>query len=199
MLRDQRGGKSQNDLRRPQTEIAQPDSGRQQQAEKHYLEHARVGGQPPRHASGGACRDGCRRISQREMRLELKRCRENRAHFATPASVNGEGAETCRISFAEACGVAGYCSGRQVAPPSEVAKRRPPTAKIVASDALEATTSTKSSLTGAITFVQCSPSTVRKIVPPCPTTQQVVVDGADPRVRSAVTPLLCATHPVAGL
>jgi hypothetical protein len=101
--------------------------------------------------------------------------------------------------FAEDAGAASCYKGRQVAPPSEVAKRRPPAAKIVASVALLATTPVRSSLIGAATVVQCWPSTVRKIVPARPTIQQVAADGADPPVKSAVTPLVCGTHPVAAL
>src|SRR5207248_11318138 len=62
----------------------------------------------------------------------------------------------------------------------------------VACCALTANTEVKSSRIGGSTFVQCAPpSVVRRIVPAFPTIQQTVSEGAEPAIRSVVTPLVC--------
>src|SRR5208282_927104 len=77
------------------------------------------------------------------------------------------------------------------APPSDVAKLRPPAVVTVASSALLAVTLVKFSAVGGVMSSQCSPSVVRMIVPLRPTIQHTVADGAEPATRSVLTPLCC--------
>jgi hypothetical protein len=93
-----------------------------------------------------------------------------------------------------------YCSWTQVRPPSSVTKRRRSREMIVACNVSRASTPIQSefraegvaaSIAGGVTCRQCSPSSVRTMIPPRPTTQAIFSDAAAPASRSAVTPLAC--------
>lgn len=77
----------------------------------------------------------------------------------------------------------------QLRPPSWVVNCRPSSAKTVAESSSLAATFTRSASVGDAIDCHCSPSVVRKIVPPRPTTQQISADGAVPAKRSLVVPL----------
>src|SRR5215469_3786143 len=79
---------------------------------------------------------------------------------------------------------------RQLSPPSCVVNCLPSLAKTVAESSSLAATLTKSASVGDAIACHCSPSVVRKTVPPRPTTQQISAEGAAPANRSFVVPLL---------
>jgi hypothetical protein len=79
---------------------------------------------------------------------------------------------------------------RQLSPPSCVVNCLPSLAKTVAESSSLAATLTKSASVGGVIAWNCSPSVVRKTVPPRPTTQQISAEGAAPANRSFVVPLL---------
>jgi hypothetical protein len=95
-----------------------------------------------------------------------------------------------------------YCSWTQVRPPSSVTKRRRSREIIVACNVSRASTPIQSGANpgdaatdcvagGGVTRRQCSPSSVRTMIPARPTTQAIFSDAAAPASRSAVTPLAC--------
>lgn len=58
-----------------------------------------------------------------------------------------------------------------------------------------ALTPSMSSLVGEASLFQCLPrSVVRRMVPALPTTQQTLLVGAEPAVRSVETPLFCCSQ-----
>src|SRR5215469_9963900 len=91
-----------------------------------------------------------------------------------------------------------FYSDLQVWPASEVEKRRPSAVVIVAAVVSAAKTATRSDGVGELIFCQCSPSVVRRIVPPAPTIQHVVGEGAAPARRADVTPLSCGCQEPSG-
>ena len=86
----------------------------------------------------------------------------------------------------------------QVTPPSRVEKRVPFLPTIDALLESVAVSAVKLCREGGLMSCQCAPpSSVRMMVPDFPTIQHTSLDGADAASRFVVTPLRCATHPVA--
>jgi len=82
----------------------------------------------------------------------------------------------------------------QVCPPSDVANVRPSCAVTVAFRSSLARTDCRSTGSGNAMRTHVRPSIERTTVPPGPTSQQTVGDGASPEVSVTFTPVCCVSH-----